>query len=315
MRKFLLAISFLLFTRLCFALPTVTIATPNSFSPNTTIYSSQVNSNFNEIQNKFNVHNHTDITQTGVITSGNWNGTLIGITYGGTGLTTAGGVSNRVMLTTNGTTFSTEQVGLTNMVTGTLPVANGGTGQVTAQAAIDGLLPSQGGNSGKFLTTNGTNGSWGTPATTGFSNVIFSWFGSDIGTTNIVGLKGGTSLTPNIGAYTIDYSFFGVFGSTYQTILTGKFTKIAGISTITIMAKLWDDDAGAGHETILSADVGGQSNTVTENPASATPAWVPTSTIDVSGLTNNTVYDITIQLKNTNGSHSGYCSAIELIGS
>jgi hypothetical protein len=48
--------------------------------------------------------------------------------------------------------------------TGTVAIANGGTGQVTAQAAIDALVPSQAGNSGKFLTTNATTVSWGTPA-------------------------------------------------------------------------------------------------------------------------------------------------------
>ena len=45
---------------------------------------------------------------------------------------------------------------------GTLPIANGGTGQTTAGAAINALLPSQSGNSGKYLTTDGTNPSWGT---------------------------------------------------------------------------------------------------------------------------------------------------------
>lgn len=45
--------------------------------------------------------------------------------------------------------------------TGTLTVANGGTGQTTANAAVNALLPSQTSNSGKYLTTNGTNTSWG----------------------------------------------------------------------------------------------------------------------------------------------------------
>lgn len=47
---------------------------------------------------------------------------------------------------------------------GTLGIAKGGTGQTTAQAAIDALVPSQTSNSGKFLTTDGTNVSWGTPS-------------------------------------------------------------------------------------------------------------------------------------------------------
>lgn len=43
-----------------------------------------------------------------------------------------------------------------------LAIADGGTGASTATAALNNLLPSQTGNSGKFLTTDGTNASWGT---------------------------------------------------------------------------------------------------------------------------------------------------------
>lgn len=44
----------------------------------------------------------------------------------------------------------------------TVSIAKGGTGQTTAGAAVNALLPSQAGNSGKYLTTNGTDSSWGT---------------------------------------------------------------------------------------------------------------------------------------------------------
>lgn len=46
----------------------------------------------------------------------------------------------------------------------TLPIANGGTGQTTAPNAINALLPDQTSNNGKFLTTDGSVASWGTPA-------------------------------------------------------------------------------------------------------------------------------------------------------
>ena len=42
-----------------------------------------------------------------------------------------------------------------------LPILNGGTGQTTANAAFNALAPSQTSNSGKYLTTDGTNTSWG----------------------------------------------------------------------------------------------------------------------------------------------------------
>lgn len=43
----------------------------------------------------------------------------------------------------------------------TVPIAKGGTGQTTANAAINALLPSQISNTGKYLTSNGTDSSWG----------------------------------------------------------------------------------------------------------------------------------------------------------
>jgi hypothetical protein len=55
---------------------------------------------------------------------------------------------------------------LTTGVTGTLPVANGGTGQTSANNALNGLLPSQGSNGGKVLSTDGSNTSWTSVATT-----------------------------------------------------------------------------------------------------------------------------------------------------
>lgn len=54
------------------------------------------------------------------------------------------------------------KVDLTNTVTGILPVANGGTGATTQAGAAAAVLPTQTGNTGKYLTTDGTNTSWGT---------------------------------------------------------------------------------------------------------------------------------------------------------
>jgi len=47
-----------------------------------------------------------------------------------------------------------------------ISIAGGGTGQTTATAAFNALAPSQTSNSGKYLTTDGTNSSWATVATT-----------------------------------------------------------------------------------------------------------------------------------------------------
>jgi len=67
--------------------------------------------------------------------------------------------------------------------TGTLPIANGGTGQTTSNTALNALLPTQTSNSGKFLTTDGTNTSWGTVsggANTALSNLASTAVNADI---------------------------------------------------------------------------------------------------------------------------------------
>lgn len=71
----------LLFPFCCYAAPSNSISIPNSFNPNTTIVSSEMNSNFNEISNKYSVHTHTDITEVGAITSGTWTANALDWAY------------------------------------------------------------------------------------------------------------------------------------------------------------------------------------------------------------------------------------------
>lgn len=86
-----------------------------------------------------------------VISGGTWQGGTIQPAYGGTGLTTFVGANNAL--------YST---GASTLTAGTLPIVAGGTGQTTANAAFNALAPSQTSQSGKYLTTNGTDTSWGT---------------------------------------------------------------------------------------------------------------------------------------------------------
>lgn len=65
----------------------------------------------------------------------------------------------------NPLTFNSPLSRATNTISlGTVAVGSGGTGATTADNALTNLLPTQSGNSGKFLTTNGTITSWGTPS-------------------------------------------------------------------------------------------------------------------------------------------------------
>lgn len=98
-------------------------------------------------------------------TASNTNSTIV--KRDGSGNFTAGTITANLTgnVTGNVTGDVTGNVsGTSANVTGTVAIANGGTGQATANAALNALLPSQGASAGKYLTTNGTNSSWDTPA-------------------------------------------------------------------------------------------------------------------------------------------------------
>lgn len=82
--------------------------------------------------------------------------TSVNVSGGSTGLTASGGP-----ITSSGTVT----------LGGTLAIANGGTGASTQSGAINALLPSQSSQSGKFLTTNGTDVSWGVAGSGGVGTV------------------------------------------------------------------------------------------------------------------------------------------------
>lgn len=123
-------------------------------------------------------------------------------------------------------------------VTGIVAIANGGTGQSTANAALNALLPVQTSNTGKYLTTDGTNTSWGTVSTgvTSFS-------------------AGTTGLTPNTGttgAVTLAGTLAVANGGTGQTSLSsvavGTATNVAGGAANRIVY-----NTGAGVTSFLAA--------------------------------------------------------------
>jgi hypothetical protein len=124
---------------------------------------------------------YTGITGVGTLAAGTWNGSVIAAAYGGTGQSSYAvgdllyadtstslakladvATGNALLSGGVGTAPAWGKVGLQTHVDGTLQIVNGGTGQTTATAAFNALAPSQSGNSGKYLTTDGTNTSWGT---------------------------------------------------------------------------------------------------------------------------------------------------------
>lgn len=144
------------------------------------------------------------------------------------------------------------------------------------------------------------------------SNVIATWIGADSGMIAIAadhsGLYVGPGDTIDPSGTSFSYIYYVTDVTTYRDMFESQFKKIAGINTITIHARL---NGGSGTAT-LNIDIGGQAATVT---STETWGWVTANTIDVSGLTDGTVYTITAQLKSSGAGTNVYCSAVVLTGS
>jgi hypothetical protein len=131
-------------------------------------------------ESAFVYFNGTDYVKlVGTATAGAAGGSTTQVQYNSSGV-----LAGSANLTFNGTTLTANTLNLTNA----LGIAYGGTGQITANAAFNALVPSQTGNSGKYLTTNGTDTSWGT---------------NPLGTVTSVDVSGGTTgLTTSGGPIT-----------------------------------------------------------------------------------------------------------------
>lgn len=146
------------------------------------------------------------------------------------------------------------------------------------------------------------------------SNVLFSHsLMASIASGGNTGVYLGTSLTPSPAAQS--YAFWYNTTNTYNTVIVDKFKKLAGVSTVTVYAKIWQDYGGGGGEgsANVKVDIGGQSNNVSGTLNRRTPEWVNFD-IDVSSLSDGTVYDVTIQLKHT-GNYSAFLESIKGFGS
>lgn len=144
----------------------------------------------------------------------------------------------------------------------TIPIANGGTGQTTANAALNALLPSQTGNAGEFLTTDGTDSSWGTPS------MPSSFVGKTIALTK-TGNQSVTSSTTLVDCTDLSFSI----GANEAWIGTLLPIVTAGASG----GMKWAFTAPSGCSITVRAQ-GGSS--------------FPTSIIDGNGLTGNGVTQI-----------------------
>jgi hypothetical protein len=189
---------------------------------------------------------YTGITGVGTIAAGTWNGTTIGIGYGGTGVTTT--PSNGQLLIGNGTGYS-----LANITAGTNVTVTNTAGGITISAtpSYGGTVTSVSGSggttgltlSGGPITTSGTltlggtlivaNGGTGATTLTGYvkgSGTSALTASTTIPSSDITGL--GTMATQNASSVaitggTIDGATIGA-----TTASTGKFTTVTATSGI-----------------------------------------------------------------------------------
>lgn len=125
--------------------------------------------------------------------------------------------------------------------------------------------------------------------------------------------ENGTDLVPSVVGLTATYSFYGLNQGTSYAVIKEKarWIKIPGVTTITIVAYIWQKTAVG--TIILQVDVGGQTGE-TGTTAALTPTRV-TGTVDVSSLTDGVEYDITFSMKHSSTDQNMYLGYHILLGS
>lgn len=217
--------------------------------------------------------NNSDVTIAGVLN----------VPHGGTG---ANSLSGYIKGNGSNAMTAVASIPLTD-TTGTLPITRGGTDATTQAAAARNILPPQSAANGLFLTSDGTNASWGTPALSASGLV---------GTVSIE--KGGTNATTQAAAArNILPSQSGKENNYLTSNGTDAVWSALSVAASNISGTITATKGGTGHGTYATGDllIGGASNTLTKlgigstgqvlTVISGAPAWGPASTTTPGGPT------------------------------
>ena len=137
------------------------------------------------------------------------------------------------------------------------------------------------------------------------SNVVF----------NYPGVRNTASFITGASLYLTNpvFQYWGLNSNVYATALTSNFKKISGISTVLIYADVWILDASASNQNDTRISIGTATGTMRSTLSTTAPNQKTTS-IDVSGLANGTVYDVVFEMKYTGGATTVYISDITGFG-
>lgn len=85
-----------------------------------------------------------------------------------------------------------------------------------------------------------------------------------------------------------------ISGTAYKSLMTTKFEKIAGISTLNVNIKCNINDATRNWKSKVEVDGGTAVGSAVNNPPDSAFYWGTVYSVDVSGLNNGTYYDLEI---------------------
>lgn len=207
------------------------------------------------------------------------------------------------------------------------PVANGGLGADFSSATAGTILffsstgtvgsLSVGSEDGELLTISNGSPKWLPYTDINQSNVIYHYQAAleQAAGSNASGEIQGTSLTET-GAtnyrYLVDHE---PNSSTEKDQLKSRWRKVDGIDSVTILAQVWGNSTGASQTMKIKVTIGTESITISGSANTTSPEWVQ-DTLDVSGLTDGTVYAVTVSSlgDNFSGGQKGYIGTVVMLG-
>lgn len=208
-----------------------------------------------------------------------------------------------------------------SLITGILPISKGGLGVALTDPNADRILfwdDSEGEYDylglGSNLSITGTTLNTANDVNTG--NLIFSFgMGNEYNVSNpMIGIYKGTSLTPSSGHEYIFYMIKNSNPEDYHTIASSKWTKIAGVNTVTVHAWIWQNDSSNGYYAKCKVNIGSANGEVNGSSNRVIPEY-KSFTVDVSGLTNGTTYELTVQLMTSfSGASTNFAYLSHIIG-